>query len=376
MMDFALSKEQELFRNSIRKYFNSVEQTRSARLFIEGNERAYQEAWKGLAELGCMAVNISEDYDGAGLAQIDLVPALEEIGRALLPGVYLETVGFAVPMLERFGTEEQKKKYLPKIALGQRTFSVAWLELHSVGYGFEDIQLEADLNGDWFHLAGVKTLVPHGDEADTLIVPVRTEVDGISLLLIDRSEHEFICKPLDSVDETRRVVEVAFKEIHVPVGQLLGPLHEGWTVLQDGLLHLNAALAAQMVGGMERVVEMAAEYANTRQQFGQPIGRFQAIKHRIAEMKIDFEMARSLSYYANWALDSHTPDKVAAVSSARAFATEAFIRTAGQNIQIHGGIGFTTEIDCHLYLKRARALENYLGSIQDYHELIAEGLGW
>ncbi|WP_259455561.1 acyl-CoA dehydrogenase family protein [Bacillus sp. PK3_68] len=142
------------------------------------------------------------------------------------------------------------------------------------------------------------------------------------------------------------------------------------------MIAVNAALASVMVGGMEAIVEMAAEYAKIREQFGQPIGRFQAIKHKIVDMKVDLEMARSLAYYANWALENEPEDRVQAIVCARLFAAEAYNKAAANNIQIHGGIGFTEEIDCHLYVKRARFYENYLGSTQSYYEKAAAALGW
>jgi alkylation response protein AidB-like acyl-CoA dehydrogenase len=179
-----------------------------------------------------------------------------------------------------------------------------------------------------------------------------------------------------NIDETRQLAEITLENVKIRQEQLIGPLHKGWDVLQEGLLAVNAALASVMVGGMEAVVEMAAEYAKIREQFGQPIGRFQAIKHKIVDMKMDLETARSLAYYANWALESQAEDRVQAISSARLFAGEAFNRVAAHNIQIHGGIGFTEEIDCHLYVKRARFYENYLGSTQDYYEKAATALGW
>lgn len=374
-MDFALNQEQELFRSFVRKYFNSIEQTKPARLYMEGNDELFQAAWSKLAELGCMAINVPEHYDGAGFEQVSLVPVLEEVGRALMPGVYLETVGFAVPLLERFGTEEQKKHYLPKIAAGELAVTLAWLEPDTLGYEEGAVQLKAVEQGRSFVLDGKKTLVPHGDTADVLIVPVRTDNGGLTLLLVERDE-QISSRVQDSVDETRRLAEMTFHDVQVPVQQVLGSINEGWHILQDGLHYLNAALSATMVGGMDRVIDMAVEYANTREQFGQPIGRFQAIKHKLADMKVELETARSLTYYAHWALDEDAADKAAAAASARAYATEAFIRTAGHNIQIHGGIGFTTEIDCHLYLKRSRSLESYLGRMETHYEQIAQGLGW
>lgn len=179
-----------------------------------------------------------------------------------------------------------------------------------------------------------------------------------------------------NMDETRLLAEVTFHNVQVSSQQIVGTVHQGWDALQESLLSFNAALCSTIVGSVEKIVETAVEYATIREQFNQPIGRFQAIKHRLVDMKMDLETARSLAYYANWAIESNAEDKVEAVSSARLFATEAFIKVASQSIQIHGGIGFTEEIDCHLYVKRARFYENYLGSTQQYYEQTAVALGW
>ncbi|UAT32100.1 acyl-CoA/acyl-ACP dehydrogenase [Bacillus badius] len=375
-MEFSFNKEQELFRSSVRKYLHSIGQIQVARSFSEGDTVPFKKAWQGLAELGGLAINIPEEHDGAGLGQLDLALILKELGRVLLPGTYLETTSFAVPLINLFGTSEQKQMYLPDIASGTKKASIAWMDHGRIGDRPEDIQLKAEKCGQTFTLTGVKTLVPDGDTADLLIVPVRTSHQGLSIFLLNKESHPWKSKVLESVDETRKLTEVSLEEVAVTSRQMLGPIDQGWSILQQGLIYLNAAIASMMIGSIERVVETAVEYANEREQFGQPIGRFQGIKHKLAEMQIDLELAQSLTYYANWAIDSGSGDCEIAVASARAFATEALIRTASHNIQIHGGIGFTTEVDCHLYLKRARSMENYLGSIRNAYESIAKGLGW
>ena len=314
-----------------------------------------------------------------GLGPLDLIPVLEETGRSLLPGLFLETNALAVPLIDKFGTEEQKDRYLAEIAAGTKTFSLAWLEPGG-SYGPSDINLEAkSLNGQLI-LSGVKSMVPDAGLADHYIVLVRTgngkRNDGITLLIVDRNEKNITMESQKNIDETRHLAALAFHDVEIPMGQVLGSMHQGWDALQEGLLSFNAALSAAIVGCMEKVVEMAAEYAKIREQFGQPIGRFQAIKHRIVDMKMDLETARSLAYYANWALESGAEDRVQAVSCARIFATKAFVRISSDNIQIHGGIGFTEEIDCHLFVKRARFYENYLGSTEQYYKQAATALGW
>lgn len=385
-MNFALSEEQVQFGQSTREYLQSLGDIKLARKYADGEEQALKQVWDGLSKLGYMGLTVPEAYGGMGEGLISLVPVMEEMGRALVPGIYAETVALAVPLLVQYGTEEQKQKYLPAIASGQLSFTLAVTEpapsgtLAVVDYAASGIQMSATRTSDGYLISGVKTLVPHGDTADVIILPVRTAKGdgeyGISLLLVERAQANPECKALNSFDQTRKLVELQFNEVKVPFSALLGPESGGWSLLQSAIQSLNVALCASLVGVMDKAVEMSIEYGNTRYQFGHPIGRFQAIKHRIVDMKLDLESARSLTYYAAWAVENQAEDRVAAVASARSFVTEAAIRVASHNIQNHGGMGFTWEFDCHLLVKRARALENYLGSPASYREQIAVGLGW
>lgn len=378
-MDFALNEDQELFRSSIRQFLESKGDLTIPRHYMDGKAEVLEEIWKGLGELGYMGITVSENYGGLGLGDLSLVPILEELGRAVIPGPYPETVAFAVPLIEKYGSEEQKKRYLPEIAEGRRKFSIAMFE-RGGEVSPAEIKLRAKANGDNYVLEGEKILAPHGDIADTLIVPVRTGGNsgdyGITLLLVDCKDAKLEFHIQQSIDETRKMVKVSFGEVVVPKSQVLGPIHGGWSLLQKGLYHLNAAWCSTMVGGIERTVQMATDYANTRQQFGQPIGRFQAVKHKIVNMKLDLELCRSLSYYASWAIENEAEDMVEAVALATSNNSEAFIRAAGSNIQVHGGMGFTWEYDCHLFLKRARSLESHLGSPESHRETAAVEMGW
>lgn len=378
-MDFSLNQEQEMFRGYVRKYLDDAGQTKVAREFINGDTASLQDLQRGMADLGCNSINIAEQHGGMGLGPLDLIPVLEESGRSLLPGLYLETNALAVPLLEKFGTEEQKEIYLPSISNGTKSFSLAWLE-HGGSYSASGINLSAKVEHDHLIISGVKSLVPDADLADHFLTLVRTDTgkgtEGISLIIVDKSDTNLTIRKQKNIDETRHLAELTFNAVKVPRNRILGTLHQGWDVLQEGLLSFNAALSAVIVGAMEKIVEMAAEYAKIREQFGQPIGRFQAIKHRIVDMKTDLETARSLAYYANWALESHAPDRVQAIACARIFATDAFTRISADNIQIHGGIGFTEEMDCQLFVKRARFYENYLGRTEQFYKQAATALGW
>lgn len=378
-MDFSLNQEQEMFRGYVRKYLDGAGQTKAAREFINGDTTYLQTLQSGLADLGCNSINVSEEHGGMGLGPLDLIPVFEEYGRSLLPGLYLETNALAVPLLEKFGSEEQKEMYLPSISNGTKSFSLAWLEQEG-SYHASGINQLTKVENDYLLVNGVKSLVPDAELADHFLTLVRTNTgkgtDGISLIIVDKTDENLTIQNQKNIDETRHLAELTFNQVKIPKNRILGTLHQGWDVLQEGLLSFNAALSTVIVGAMEKIVEMATEYAKIREQFGQPIGRFQAVKHRIVDMKTDLETARSLAYYANWALESHASDRIQAIACARIFATDAFIRISADNIQIHGGIGFTEEMDCQLYVKRARFYENYLGRTEQFYKQAATALGW
>lgn len=374
-MDFSLTEDQEMFRTHVKKVLEDFEQTKVTRDVIKNKTEGYHALNQTLAEMGVTGITIPEQYNGLDLEALDLVPTYEELGRALAPGLLMETVSLVVPLIKKYGTEEQKQTYLSAIATGEKVFSVAALEPNS---DFSEAGIQAiltkEMNG--YVLNGVKTAIPHGEEASGLLVIARTnDIDGLSLVIIDDLS-TVTMKKLHAIDPAKQLVEVTFDNLPIASEQVLGEVDQGWKQLQEGLLHFNAALSTYIVGAMESVVQMATEYANIREQFGQPIGRFQAIKHRIVDMKIDLDIARSLSYYANWVLETDEKDKIAAVYSARTYATEKFINTSEHNIQVHGGIGFTEEIDCHLYVKRARYYQHYLGSPAFYENEIENALGW
>ena len=374
-MYFALTEDQKLFQSSVRKYLASQDKIAAARMFRAGDISRYERIWSDLADMGAMAINIPEEYDGAGLSQVDVLPIMEEVGRILLPGVYAETVAFATPVLLQYGTEQQKQAYLPQIASGQRKCSLAIAEPGMMSFREEAFAMKAVRTDEGYLLNGIKTFVMDGDAVDALIVAA--QVDGApALFIVDKETARWSARRLQVIDETRGVTEVHFDQLTVASTALLGKVGQGWDILQYGYQSLNAAIAAMQVGEIEEVVEMCAEYARTREQFGHPIGVFQAVKHRIVEMKVELELAKSLVYYANWAVAEQTGDMRSAVASARAFTTEASREVAAHNVQPHGGIGFTTEIDCHLFLKRARMMESYLGSVQDFYEIIISEQGW
>ncbi|ARK20238.1 MULTISPECIES: acyl-CoA dehydrogenase family protein [Sporosarcina] len=377
-MDFSLTEEQEMFRGHIRKMLDKFGGTQVAREMIDQNPQNLEKVYKTLAELGCSGINIPEEYDGMDLEALDLVPTFEEMGRSLVPGLFMETSALAVPILKKYATEEQKQQYLPAIASGEKWISFAALEPFN-DFSPAGIHCTLEQKDGQYVLNGIKTLVPEAELADAFLVLVRTNQedleDGLTLVLIDKTDALNIEKQ-SSFDESKHVAKMEFGNLVITQEQIIGEVNKGWTQLQEGLLYFNAALSSYIVGAMEQVVHMATEYAKIREQFGQAIGRFQAIKHSIVNMKVNLEIARSLSHYANWVVDTEEFDREAAVYSARTYATEKFIEVSAHNIQVHGGIGFTEEIDCHLYVKRARYYDQYLGSTPFYQEKVVASLGW
>src|SRR5699024_7119469 len=295
-MYFSLTEDQEMFRDHIKKALDDAGQTQIARDVINNNTDGLKKMMNTLAELGCTMINIPEQYGGLDLGSLDLVPTFEEIGRALLPGVFLETMALAVPLINKYGTEEQKEKYLGEIATGKRSVTFAVME-EGRDFSSKGIQCSLRKQKETYLLDGEKILVPEGELANTFLVLVRTndenKEDGLSLLLIDKTE-EIDIKQQNCFDETKQLSKITFNQMELSEDQILGPVDEGWSLLQEGLLYFNAALSSSIVGGMEHVINMAAEYAKIREQFGQPIGRFQAIKHKIVDMKVELEIARSL----------------------------------------------------------------------------------
>ena len=369
-MDFALSEEQELFRTAIRKYMTDLGKTDGARAVIDDKLDVVKDVTAGLAEMGISAIPISEDHDGLGLGALDLVPVFEETGRVLLPGIQLETLTLAVPLLESYGTKVQQSHWLPKIASGDCTVSVAWYE-ENKGLTPKSFSSVAAKTPGGYTVTGTKTLVPVLGNPDVFITCAQT-AEGKSLFLIQASDVSSQ-KTLSVMDETQRLADLTFDQAPA---ELLGEPGDAASMLDEALLHFNAALCSTMVGGMDEIVHTTAEYAKIRTQFNQPIGRFQAVKHGIVNMKLDLETARSLSYYAAWAVENNADDKISAVHTARSFISKAFIKSAGASIQLHGGIGFTEELDIQLYLKRARYYENYLGSVRESRKKAAHSLGW
>ena len=367
-MNFGFSEEQEFLRSTARELLEKECSSARVREWME-DERGYApELWKRLAELGWVGLLIPEEHGGAGLGTIELIVILEEMGRALLPSPFFGNLLGTAAVLAS-ADEQAQKDLLPSVAAGERILTFAITE--EAGTEEPDaIGARAEPSGDGFALSGTKLFVPDAQNADVFVVAARTGgpgAAGLSLLLVPRGPGVRV-SPLESLDRTRRIAEVDFDRAPA---RLLGVRDGGWPVWEQVRSLALVALAAEALGGAQKVLDDAVAYAKARVQFGKPIGVNQAIKHKCADMLIQVEGSKSITYYAAWAVGERTDDAALAASMAKAYTSDAYRHCSAENIQIHGGVGFTWEYDCHLYFRRAKAIEVTLGDPAWHRERVA-----
>ena len=364
-----------MLRRSTRDFLAKECGPKVVRKLMDGADAYDLLLWKKMAGLGWTALGIPERYGGAGTF-LDLIVVLEECGRALLPGPFFATMAMAVPALIEAGTEAQKKEALGAIADGTARGTVALTE-PSGRWDAAGVTLTAKPAGGGWRLDGVKRFVPDAAVADYTVVAARTRgegEEGISLFLVKGRPKGMSVAQLQTLDMTRRWNEVRFDGVELGADALMGTPHQGWAPLKRTLEWATAALCAEMIGGAQKVLESSTEYAKTRHQFGKPIGIYQAVSHKLADMLVLSESGRSATYYAAWAVEADAPDRSLASSMAKAYVSDAYRKVAGDGIQVHGGIGFTWEHDMHLYFKRAKASEVTLGDATYHRELVAQAL--
>ncbi len=374
-MDFAFSEEQEMLRRSAREFLAKECSTKVVRRLMESGDGYDEALWKKMADLGWPALGIPEEYGGVGTF-LDLVVVLEEAGRALLPGPFFSTMGLAVPVLIEAGTEAQKKEVLSEIASGSARATLAFTE-PSGRWDAGSIALTAKQSSGGWRLDGVKVFVPDVEVADYIVVVARTRgegEEGLTLLLVKGKPKGMAVRPLETLDMTRRWSEIRFDGVQLGADAVMGAPDKAWPRLKRALEWATSALCAEMVGGVQKVLETSTEYAKTRHQFGKPIGIYQAVSHKLADMLVLAESGRSATYYAAWTVEADAPDRSLASSMAKAYVSDAYRKVAGDGIQVHGGIGFTWEHDMHLYFKRAKSSEVTLGDATFHRELVAQAL--
>jgi alkylation response protein AidB-like acyl-CoA dehydrogenase len=371
---------------------DQIEMARQARRFLENecpmafvrsmfdDPRGFTDAfWTKMAEMGWMAMPLPEEFGGLGLGLLDLSVVLMEMGRSAVPGPFFSTVLLAGESVLQAGSASQKQELLTALAAGKTRGTLA-LQEPDGGADPGYIQMEAKENGDGFALTGTKLPVPDAHTADFLVCAARSRASeapdrGVTLFLVDPKAKGVSITPLSVMDGTRKLSAVSFDGVRVGRKDVLGGIHRGDDVLQRVLRKAQVALCADCVGGAQRAMEIAADYAKIRVQFDQPIGAFQAIKHRCAQMYVEVESARSILYWAAWAQDHGDPQEAAlSASVAKSYCSEVYRNAATGAVQVLGGTGFSWEHDIHLYLKRAKANEVALGDPIYHREQVARSL--
>jgi alkylation response protein AidB-like acyl-CoA dehydrogenase len=380
-MDFGFSQEQDLSRQTARSFLDKESSSAFVRRMLDDPVGTTDDFWQKLAELGWLGLIYPEAYGGLGLGIVDLTVILEEMGRVVMPGPFFSTVLLGGLALREAGSEAQRQEWLPKIAEGTARVTLALTE-EQVGWGPAAVQLAAKpVKGKDGHflLSGTKLFVPDAHTADLLVIAARTAkptkedaTHGVSLFVVRAGARGVRATPLPTMDQTRKLSEVTLSRVEVGPEALLGPLHGGWGPLARVLDRATVGLCAEMCGGAQRVLDMCTDYAKMRVAFGKPIGTYQAVKHKCADMLVAVENAKSITYYAAWAVDEDVPEARLAASMAKAYVSDAYRKAAGDGIQIHGGIGFTWEHDLHLYFKRAKGSEVLFGDATHHRERVAQ----
>ena len=370
-MNFAFSEEQEELRSIVKGFLNDKSDEATVRELMD-TEAGYDTAvWTQMAEqMGLQALVIPEEFGGQGFGFVELVVVLEEMGRRLLCAPYFSTVVLAGMTLIHSGDDAAKAEYLPGIADGSTIATLAYTEPNG-RWDADAVTMTATGSGDSWTLDGEKLYVLDGHVANLIITAAKTPA-GISLFAVDGDAAGLTRTALSTMDQTRKQARLEYSGVPA---KLIGTDGGGWDVLSTVLDLAAVALAAEQVGGGQEVLEMAVQYAKDRVQFGRPIGSFQAIKHKCADMLLEVESAKSAAYYAGWCASELNDELPSVASLAKAYCSEAYFHAAAENIQIHGGIGFTWEHPAHLYFKRAKSSELLFGDPTYHRELLAQRIG-
>jgi alkylation response protein AidB-like acyl-CoA dehydrogenase len=373
-MDLGLSEEQGLLKDAARDFLEKECPDTFVRE-MEEDERGYTpEFWQKMAAQGWQGIVIPEQYGGTGMTFTDLIVLLEEFGRAVVPGPFISTVVLGtMPILEA-GTEEQKQEFLPKLAAGELIMTLALTE-PSAKWDADGVAMPAKAEGDSFVLSGTKLFVPDAHVSDYMVVAARTKEsenpeDGVTLLLVDSKSAGIEFTVLKTIAADKQC-EVVFNEVRAPKANVLGEVDKGWPIIQSLKNKAAVAACAYLVGLSQMDFDTSLDYAKERIQFGRPIGSFQAIQHKFADMIIDVDGSRFITYKAAWALQENEPDAEMLVSMAKAWCNEATRRVVSHGQQIHGGIGFTKDYKIELYFRRQKWMDLMWGDADYHRELVA-----
>jgi alkylation response protein AidB-like acyl-CoA dehydrogenase len=372
-MKFSFTDEQQEFRSVVRRFLEDTSPTTAVRRLMETPEGYDPAVWRQLSgELGLTAVHIPEAYGGQGFGVSELAIAIEEMGRALLCAPYFGSTVLAATAILKGGTAAQKQALLPDIASGKTVAALAFAEV-SGRWDADGVRATATPAGAKHKIDGVKSFVLDGHTANLIIVlarrPGSTGADGLSLFKVAADAPGLERQRLETMDPTRKLAKLSFTGVE---GELIGTEGSAAGPFAETLDVAAICLANEMVGGAERLRESAIDFANLRYQFGRPISSFQSLQHKAADMLLEVELAKSAAYYAAAAADEGDADLAALASLAKAAASDAYMQTAIHTVQIHGGIGFTWDNDTHLWFKRAKSSEVFLGGAAYHRERLMQ----
>jgi len=365
-MNFEFSEEQNLLREQAQRFLREQCPLDTVRKVLNDDNISYdQNVWRNMVELGWTGVSIPEQYDGLGMGYLELCVIAEELGRSLAPTPFASSVYLATEALLQFGSEAQKQRYLPRLAAGEIIGTLAIAEGRKAA-------TENNLTTTFSKgaLAGEKLPVPDGDVADFAIVVAHGD-NGAVLTVVDLEGEGVARNKVGTLDPTRSQAVLTFNDAKA---EQLGDSQAGWDALQVLLDRAAILFAFEQSGGAEAALEMAREYALGRYAFGRSIASFQAIKHKLADMYVAATMSRSNCYYGAWALSTNADELPLAAATARVSATNAFNECAAENIQAHGGMGFTWEFNCHMYYRRAKAMSVNLGNQTVWEDKLVDAL--
>lgn len=368
-MDFELNETQKLFQRSARELFAQECPPPLVREMIEKNEPYSNIVWSKLVEQGWTGLTFPEEDGGLGLSMVELAIAFEEMGRALVPGAFLSTVALAGSLVERACSSEYRTTRLQAICDGRSKATVALLE-ESASWDIDSVKFAATPVEGGFKLSGTKLFVSDASVADYIITVARSGT-GIVLAFVSREAAGVTIKAMPAIDASRLLYAVQFNDVLVNNEDVVSDNAAARAALEYALDVATLGITAEMVGGMQLLLEASVEYAKTRKQFGKPIGQFQAVQHHCANMLLMTESARSAVYYAAWLMGNDLQAAPVAVSMAKTYASDSYREVGNLAIQVHGGIGFTWDENIHFYYKRAKASELMFGDATYHRERIA-----
>jgi len=367
-MDFEFNEQQQMFQESFRAFLeDKYDLPRHASSM---QDRRFDDIlWRQLADLGLFSMLVPEQFDGLGLTTVDIALVLEELGKALIGSPVTDTI-VATDLISRYGTEAQKAKLLPRIATGDLRIVTAIAEPES-GFGLDHLTTQAVPAGDGWRLQGCKILVPGTSAADLVMVAARVGTNGrLGLALIEPQRPGISVRDHLTLDPTCPMSQLSFSAVAVRADEWLGSSAACPNGVERLLDAFGMVAALQMIGIAGKVLELSVAYAAQRVQFGKPIGSFQAIKHKCADMAVAIDAGRSAAYFAAWAVAEGPAECPKAVSMAKSFCGDAVRMVCNEGIQIHGGMGFTWEVGLHYYLRRAKLLEYSYGDAAFHRERV------